>query len=69
MYKDKWSERKMSKIFVYQCDVKMFFEIYFTELGDVMTNVVPVLFKYYYKYCYSDRRRLSALMKGGGLAH
>ena len=26
------------------------------------------LFKYCYKYCYSDSRRLWAIMKGGGLA-
>ena len=32
-----------------------------------MTTVLPVLFKYCYKYCYSDSRKLWAVMKGGGL--
>jgi hypothetical protein len=41
-----------------------FFHIHFTEFGAVMTTVLPVLFKYYYKYCYSDSRRLWAVMKG-----
>ena len=42
--------------------------VHFTEFGAVMTTVVPVLFKHCYKYCYSDSRRLWAVMKGGGLA-
>jgi hypothetical protein len=32
------------------------------------TTVLPVLFKYCYKYCYSDSQRILAEMKGGGLA-
>ena len=54
MYKDKWSKKKMSKIFFFlsMCDVKMFL----TEFGAVLTTVLPVLFKYCYKYCYSDSR-------------
>ena len=38
------------------CDVKVF--LTFTEFGAVMTTVVPVLFKYCYKYYYSDSRKL-----------
>jgi hypothetical protein len=33
---------------------KNVFDIHFTELGAVMTTVLPVLFKYCYKYCYRD---------------
>ena len=34
------------------------FDIDFTEFGAALTTVLPVLFKYCYKYCNSDRRRL-----------
>ena len=34
----------------------------------LLTTVLPVLFKYCYKYCYSDSRKIWAVMKGGGLA-
>ena len=34
------------------------FDIYFTEFGGGLTTVLPVLFKYCYKYCYSDSRNL-----------
>ena len=43
-------------------------DVYFTELGAALTTVLPVLCKYCYKYCYSDSRKLGAVMKGGGLA-
>jgi hypothetical protein len=49
------------------CDVKMS-DIYFTEFGAVLTTVLPVLFKYFYKYCYSDSQKLWAVMKARGLA-
>ena len=49
------------------CDVSVF-GIYFTEFGAALTTVLPVLFKNCYKYCYSDSRKLWAVMKGGGLA-
>ena len=39
------------------CDVKVS-DIYFTEFGAALTTVVPVLFKYCYKYCHSDSRKL-----------
>jgi transposase-like protein len=67
MYKDKVST-KMSKIFfLSMCDVKVS-DIYFTEFGAALTTVLPVLFKYCYKYSYSDSRKLWAVMKAGGLA-
>ena len=28
------------------------------EFGAALTTVLPVLFKYCYKYCYSDSRKL-----------
>jgi hypothetical protein len=34
------------------------FDIYFTEFGADLTTVLPVLFKYCCKYCYSDNRKL-----------
>ena len=34
------------------------FDIYFTEFGADLTTVLPVLFKYCCKYCYSDSRKL-----------
>ena len=33
-----------------------------------LTTVLPILFQYCYKYCYSDSRNLWAVMKAGGLA-
>ena len=63
MYKDKVST-KMSKIFfLSMCDVKVFL-----TFGADLTTVLPVLFKYCCKYCYSGSRKLGAVMKGGGLA-
>ena len=47
---------------------KSVFDIYFTEFGADLATVLPVLFKYCCKYCYSDSRKLWAVMKGGGLA-
>ena len=49
------------------CDVKVS-DIYFTEIGTALTTILPILFKYYYKYCYSDSQNLWAVMKVGGLA-
>jgi hypothetical protein len=47
---------------------KSVFDIYFAEFGADLTTVLPVLFKYCCKYCYSDSRKLWAVMKGGDLA-
>jgi hypothetical protein len=66
-YKDKVST-KLSKYFFINVWRKSVFDIYFTELGAALTTVLPVLFKHCYKYCYSDSRKLWAVMKAGGLA-
>jgi hypothetical protein len=58
LYKDRVST-KMSKIFfLSMCDLKV--SLTFTSLSLVLllTTDLPVLFKYCYKYCYSDSRRL-----------
>jgi hypothetical protein len=41
----------------------------FTEFGTALTTILPILFQYCYKYCYSDSRNHWAVMKAGGLAH
>ena len=38
---------------------KNVFDIYFTEFGTALTTVLPILFLYCYKYCYSDNRNES----------
>jgi hypothetical protein len=49
------------------CDIKVS-DIYFTEFGTALTTILPILFLYCYKYCYSDSRNLWTVMKAGGLA-
>jgi hypothetical protein len=39
-----------------------------TEFGTALTTILPILFQYCYKYCYSDSRNLWAVMKTRGLA-
>ena len=56
MYKDKEVNKNVN-FFLSMCDVKVS-DIYFTEIGAVLTTVLPVLFKYCYKYCYSDSGKL-----------
>jgi hypothetical protein len=41
---------------------KSVFDIYFTEIGAALTTVLPVLFKYCFKYCCSDRRKLIVIL-------
>ena len=43
---------------------KSVFDIYFSEIGAALTTVLPGLFKYCYKYCYSDSRKLSRNERG-----
>jgi hypothetical protein len=43
------------------------FDIYFTEFGTALTTILPILFQYRYKYCYSDSRNLWAVMQAGGV--
>jgi hypothetical protein len=66
LYKDKVST-KMSKIFfLSMCDIKVFLTFTSLRLVLLLTTVLPVLFKHCFKYCYSDSRRLWAVMKKGG---
>jgi hypothetical protein len=68
VYKDKVST-KMSKIYFFiNVWRKNVFDIHFTVFGAALTTVLPVLFKYSYKYCNSDNRKLWAVMKAGVLA-
>ena len=39
-----------------------------TEFCTPLTTILPILFQYCYKYCYSDSRNLWAVLKAGGLA-
>ena len=61
-------KRKCQRYFFINVWRKNVFDIHFTEFFAVMTTVWPVLFKYCYKFGYSDSRKLWAVMKGGGLA-
>ena len=58
MYKDKEVNKNVKNIFLSMCDVRVFFDIYFTEFGTALTTILPILFQYCYKYCYSDSRNL-----------
>jgi hypothetical protein len=39
-----------------------------TEFSTALTTILPILFQYCYKCCYSDSRNLWTIMKAGGLA-
>ena len=67
MYKDKAINKNVKNIVLSMCDVKIF-DICFTGFGTALTSILPILFQYCYKYCYSDSRNLWAVMKAGGLA-
>ena len=71
MERDRWQNYINKLIFkvncILICEIRVF-DIYFTEFGADLITVLPVLFKYCCKYCYSDSRILWAVMKGGGLA-
>jgi hypothetical protein len=62
------SQQNCQKYFVINVWRKSVFDICFTEFGAALKTVLPVLFKYCHKYCYSDSRRLWVAMEGGGLA-
>jgi hypothetical protein len=68
MYKDKEVNKNVKNIFVINVWRKSVLDIYFTECGTALTTILPILFQYCYKYCYSDSRKLWAEMKAGGLA-
>jgi hypothetical protein len=68
MYKDKEVNTNVKNIFFINVWRKSVFDIYFTEFGTALTTILPILFLYCYKYCYSDSRNLWTVMKAGGLA-
>ena len=68
MYKDKEVNKNVKNIFFIYVWRKIVFDICFTGFGTTLTTILPVLFQYCYKYCYSDSRNLWVVMKAGGLA-
>jgi hypothetical protein len=68
MYKDKEVNKNVKDIFFINLWRKIVSDICFTGFGTALTTILPIFFQYYYKYCYSDSRNLSAVMKAGGLA-
>ena len=68
MYKDKEVNKNVKNIFLIDVWRKIVFDICFTGFGSALTTILPILFQYCYKYCYSDSRNLWAVMKAGGLA-
>ena len=67
MYKDK-EVKNVKDIFFVNVWRKNIVDIYVTEYGTAMTTILPILFQYYYQYCYSDNRNHWAVRKAGGLA-
>ena len=57
MYKVKEVNKGVKNNILSMCDVKVY-DIDFTEVGTALTTMLPILFQYYYKYCYSDSRNL-----------
>ena len=49
------------RVIVYDRSPRGLCDIYFTEFGADLTTVLPVLFKYCCKYCYSDSQKLWAV--------
>ena len=68
MYKDKEVNKNVKNIFFINVWRKRVFDIYFAEFGTALTTILPILFQYCYKYCYSDSRNLWVVMKAVGLA-
>ena len=66
MYKDK--EVQNVKNFFVNVWRKNIFDIYVTEYGTALTTILPILFLYCYKYCYSDSRNLWTVMQAESLA-
>ena len=58
MYKDKEVNKNVKNILLSMCDVKVFLAFNFTEFGTALTTILPILFRYCYKYCYNDGRNL-----------
>jgi hypothetical protein len=68
MYKDKEVNKNVKNILFINVWRKIVFDICLTGFGTALTTMLPILFQYCYKYCYSDSRNLWAVMKAGGLA-
>ena len=51
-------------MFLSMCDVKVFLTFTSLSLVLLLTTVLPVLFKFCYKYCYSDSETLSRNERG-----
>ena len=60
------NDRYLKKKVYYHCSMWMWLFKY--KYAASLTTVLPVLFKYCYKYCYSDSRKVWAVIKAGGLA-
>ena len=67
IYKDKEVDKNVKNVCFVNVWRKSVFDINFTEFGTALANILPILFQYCYKYCYSDSRNLWAVMKAGGL--
>jgi hypothetical protein len=67
-YKDKEVNKNVKNIFLINVWRKSVFDIYFTEFGTALTTILPILFQYCCKYCYSDSRNLWAVMQAWDLA-
>ena len=63
MYKDKEVNKNVKNIFFIDVWRKIVFDICFTGFCSALTTILPILFQYCYKYCYSDSRNLWAVMK------
>ena len=68
MYKDKEAKKNVKNIFFINVWRKSVFDIYFTEFGTALTTILPILFQYCCKYCYSNSLNLWVVMKAGSLA-
>ena len=67
MYKDNEVNKNVKNTFFINVWRKIVFDICFTGFGTTLATILPILFQYRYKYCYSDSRNLWAAMKAGGL--
>jgi hypothetical protein len=58
MYKDKEVNKNVKNIFLSMCDVKVSLTFTSLKYGTALTIILPILFLYCYKYCYSDSGNL-----------
>ena len=68
MYKDKEVNNNVKDIFCLLMEmVHDRCSTLLTGFSTALTTILPILFQYYYKCCYSDSRNLWTVMKAGGL--